>query len=347
MGAVAPIPASKAPPAALSENTAAIEAKLRRHALAPRSLVGRMTGYHLGFLDERGRPMKGTPGKYLRSSLCLWAARASGGALDQALAPAAAIELVHNFTLIHDDIQDGDLLRRGRPTAWSIWGTSQAINAGDALHALAFRILCQDDRDPARSARLSSLISSALLRVIDGQCLDLALEGRPSTSPLTYFRLIRLKTGALIGAAMEIGAVCAGAPRPVQRAFRHAGELLGLAFQLRDDWLGVWGVAALTGKSNDSDLARHKLTFPVVAAYAEANADQRAAFDRLYAERSEASGEAMRALLLQLGGPDLTAEAARRPAQTAVRVLSSSPGIHPSVVKEFSYVADYIADRNA
>ena len=345
MGALAPVPTGKAPPAALTSYTSVIEATLRRHALPARSPAGRMTGYHLGWLDDRGRPKATSPGKYLRPSLCLWAAQACGGRVQATLRAAAAIELVHNFTLIHDDIQDEDRLRRGRPTVWSIWGAGQAINAGDALHALAFHILCHDAEDPARAAAISGLISKALLRVIDGQCLDLALEGRPSTSPLTYFRLIRLKTGALFGAAMEAGAISAGAPPPTQRAFRHAGELLGLAFQLRDDWLGVWGIASETGKSNESDLARRKLTYPLVAAYAAASHSQRDEFDRLYADRSSSAGDAMRALLLELGGPDLTAEAARRPARKALAVISSN-ALHPSVVKEFSYVADFIADRN-
>ena len=347
MGAVAPVRTRKAPPTILSAHGAKVEAALRQHALPPRTLVGRMTGYHLGFLDERGRPSSASPGKYLRPSLCLWSAVACGGETAAALGAAEAIELVHNFTLIHDDIQDGDLLRRGRPTVWSIWGSAQAINAGDALHALAFRILCEAADNPGRRARVTSVISQALLRVIDGQCLDLALEGRPSTAPLTYFRLIRLKTAALIGAAMEAGAVSAGAAPAVQRAFRHAGEPLGLAFQLRDDWLGVWGTASETGKSNQGDLARHKLTFPVIAGYARATARQRAAFDRLYDRRSSTSGEAMRDLLLELGGPGLTEQSAHRPARKAVAVLGSSPGIHPSVVKEFSYVADYIADRSS
>lgn len=345
MSALAPAPTSKAPPAALTSYTVTIEATLRRFALSARSLVGRMTGYHLGWLDDRGRATVASPGKYLRPSLCLWAAEACGGTVEDALPAAAAIELMHNFTLIHDDIQDRDLLRRGRPTVWNIWGEGQAINAGDALHALAFHILCHH-ADPARAALISGILSKALLRVIDGQCLDLALEGRPSTPPLTYFRLIRLKTAALIGAALEAGAISAGASAPTRRTFRHAGELLGLAFQLRDDWLGVWGVATEMGKSNESDLARHKLTYPVVAAYAEADGAQRAVFDSIYAQRSSTCGEAMRTLLLELGGPGLTAEAARRPARKALEVIASS-ALHSSVVKEFSYVADFIADRNA
>jgi geranylgeranyl diphosphate synthase type I len=275
----------------------------------------------------------------------LWAARACGGEVGAALPAAAAIELVHNFTLIHDDIQDGDRLRRGRPTVWSIWGAAQAINAGDALHALAFRIVADRSGDSDRAAAISSLISSALLRVIDGQCLDLCLEGRPSTSPLTYLRLVRLKTGALIGAAMEAGAVSARAAAPLRKAIRRAGQLLGVAFQLRDDWLGVWGVAAQTGKSNQSDLTRHKLTFPVVAAYAAASPRRRLLLDQLLRDASASATQRLRELLQELGGPELTAEAPRRPAEKALSILANCQ-LHPSVVKEFSYVADFIAQRN-
>jgi geranylgeranyl diphosphate synthase type I len=334
-----------ATPRALRVHAEIIERFLRDHAIAPDSLIGRMAGYHMGWLDDHGNEVHSKSGKYLRPSLCLLAAQACGGEVRTALPAAAAIELVHNFTLIHDDIQDGDRLRRGRPTVWSIWGTAQAINAGDALHALAFGIVADGSGDSERAAAISSLISKALLRVIDGQSLDLSLEGQASTSPLTYLRLVRLKTGALIGAAMEAGAVSAGAAAPERAVFRRAGQLLGVAFQLRDDWLGVWGLAAQTGKSNQSDLARHKLTFPVVAGYAAATPAQRLLLDALLGDPSPTASERVRELLEELGGPELTADAARRPAQKALSILATCR-LHPSVVKEFSYVADFIAERN-
>ena len=345
MGAVASVTAQKQAPLLLTQHAFLIESALRRVALPSNSLLGRMTGYHLGWLDQEGHVSPGSMGKFFRSSLCVWACEACGGHTDAALAPAVAIELIHNFTLVHDDIQDGDHLRRNRPTVWRVWGTAQAINAGDALHALAFRSLSDLSEDPARGLLISGVISEALLEVIRGQCLDLMLEGRLPTSALTYVRLIRLKTAALIGAAMEAGAVSAGATPAVRAAFRRAGQLLGLAFQLRDDWLGIWGESDITGKSNHSDLFRRKLTYPVVAAYAKAAPEQRRVLSGLYREGSPQAAMAMRRLLEELGGANLTADAAGRPAQKAVLALTNCL-TDSSVVEDFSDVADYVAQRD-
>src|SRR5207237_5377859 len=158
-------------PDVLTRWNALIEEEMRREALPPTTQLGRMTSYHLGWVDVEGRPAAAGVGKRMRPALCLWAATACGADPERALPVAAAIELVHNFTLVHDDIQDGDLLRRGRPTVWSIWGQAQGINAGDGLFALALRAALERP-DAAR------VLVEAAVEVIEGQCLDLQHEGR-------------------------------------------------------------------------------------------------------------------------------------------------------------------------
>ncbi|MDR0360539.1 MAG: polyprenyl synthetase family protein [bacterium] len=309
-----------------------------------------MSAYHMGWTDADGAPAQ-AGGKHVRSNLCLWTASAFGGHAEDALPAACALELTHNFTLVHDDVQDRDQTRRGRPTVWSVWGEAQAINAGDGLAALAFRTLlggaAGEGAGPPleRRARAAQVLTDALLEVIDGQCQDLGLEGRPDTPPEAYLRMIEAKTGALLGASLEMGAVMADAPPEAARRAGRAGRLLGIAFQLRDDWLGVWGEPEETGKSRENDLTRRKLTYPVVAAYAAATPGRRDELQRLYETQGPAEEPQIRRLLHELGGPDLTAGSA---SEYAVRARSEMErgGLDPAQVQEFADVATYVAERS-
>jgi geranylgeranyl diphosphate synthase type I len=257
---------------------------------------------------------------------------------------ALAIEWIHNFTLIHDDIQDVSRERRHRPSVWSVWGSAQAINAGDGLFAVGFNSLLEGDGPPSRRLRAAQVITAAVMEVIQGQCLDLASEGLPQTPPQRYMKLISAKTGALVGAAMEAGAVMAGAPAPVRKGVRRAGRFLGLAFQVRDDWLGVWGDPELTGKSRDGDLAQRKLSHPVVAAYAVADRSQRSVFRRLFLDRKPGGEAQIRQLLEDLGGPGLTVAAPGELARAAVSAFRQA-GMTEQAVEEFAQVARYAAER--
>ncbi|HZB96980.1 MAG TPA: polyprenyl synthetase family protein, partial [Candidatus Sulfotelmatobacter sp.] len=268
-------PTRETVPRLLTRHTHLIEESLRLAALPPASPLGRMCGYHMGWLDADGSPRDASRGKLIRPSLCVWACESLSAPASQALPAAVALELIHNFTLVHDDIQDGDARRRHRPSVWTVWGQAQGINAGDGLFALAYTSLLARGAHPSRRLKAGEVISRAVLEVINGQCLDLTLEGRLDTSPAAYMRMVSAKTGALLGASLEAGAVLAGASARVARSFRRAGRLLGLAFQIRDDWLGVWGDPALTGKGKESDLGRRKITYPIVAAYAGAPASLR------------------------------------------------------------------------
>ncbi len=303
-----------------------------------------MTSYHMGWSDRDGRPAATQPGKFFRPALCLWACEACAGDLSACLPVAAALEWMHNFTLIHDDIQDGDRERRNRETVWSVWGSAHGINAGDALHALAFRTLADNGGHPARHLATIALVADAALVVIEGQSLDLRLEGRPDTALRTYLRMVRSKTGALIGASLEAGAVMAGAPPSVAGTLRDAGLLLGTAFQIRDDWLGTWGDSALTGKSSSGDLGRCKPTYPVVAGYRMMNEAQRTRLRLLFSEPAP-NAAAVRLLLEEVGGPQLTSEAPRHFADKAI-ALVQTVGLAGSFVDDFTEVAHYVANRS-
>ncbi len=228
--------------------------------------LGEMLAYHMGLREANGGRGPGIGGKLLRPSLTCFSCEALGENFERALPFACALELVHNFSLIHDDVQDRDELRRGRPTVWKIFGEEQAINAGDGLYTLALRVaLSAHEVLPERSVLegIEALLD-ATYRMIEGQVLDISLEGNKATVA-EYLEMARKKTGALLACALELGAIAAGSPELRDR-LRTLGEVLGLAFQIRDDWIGIWGDPERTGKPAGSDLLRRKRSFPVVFA---------------------------------------------------------------------------------
>ncbi len=330
-------------PALLDRHVDLLDSGLRGVAPRMRGLLRQMTAYHLGWTDAEGRPADEPAGKRIRPALALWACEALGGDPSWALPAAVSVELIHNFTLIHDDIQDRDQVRRHRPAVWAIWGSEQGINAGDGMFAAALTTLLAPGPRPARRMRAAHLLSAAVVQVVEGQCLDLSLEGRPGASQATYLRLATMKTGALLGAAMASGAVLAGAPRDVAQRFDAAGRLLGLAFQVRDDWLGTWGDPEVTGKGRSGDLRRRKLTYPVVAAYEVATPVRRRELRRLFGEREPGGEFRLRALLEELGGPALTAGVPMVLARDAVAALS---GLGDQALTDFADLAIHVAERN-
>lgn len=232
-----------------------------RRAAELDGLLGVLVRYPLGLAEADGAPGPGIGGKLLRPSLVLFSCEALGGEVERALPLAVALELIHNFSLVHDDIQDGDELRRGRPTAWKAFGVGQAINAGDALLVLALRVALAAELPPQARLQAQELLTAATLAMLEGQVLDLAAEGKP-LDVAGYLRMARRKTGALLGAAFALGALAAGRP-DLQRISQALGEELGLAFQITDDLLGIWGDPQKTGKPVGGDLLRRKRSFPV------------------------------------------------------------------------------------
>jgi geranylgeranyl diphosphate synthase type I len=252
------------------------------------SLLGEMARYHLGWIDETLAPVAhGTidRGKRIRPSIALLCAAAAGGEPSIAAPLAAAIELLHNFTLIHDDIQDGSLARRHRPTVWSIWGAGQAINAGDALFAAAqMALFGLVDRGVSAglTLRLADAFNRMTLEIVSGQAQDLSFEGRDDVTPDDYLRMISGKTAAIVRFAAWGGAILAGAPDHVADRFGAFGRALGLGFQIQDDLLGIWGASAATGKVAADDIRRRKQSLPILHLRRRADPATRAELDDLY-----------------------------------------------------------------
>ncbi|QNP70288.1 polyprenyl synthetase family protein [Streptomyces roseirectus] len=255
-------------PAILERARADVDPELRSAVDTLPPEMRRVARYHFGWQDADGLATTAHAGKAIRPALVLTAADALGGARARtaAVRAAAAVELVHNFTLLHDDVMDRDPTRRHRATAWAVFGDPDAILAGDALQALAFRLLAGDSH-PAAVPALGRL-ASCVVELCEGQQIDTALERRePREVGLAeVLRMAEAKTGALLGCACAIGGLYAGGSADEVDALDLFGRQAGLAFQLIDDVIGIWGDPLHTGKPAGADLAARKKSLPVVAA---------------------------------------------------------------------------------
>ncbi|MDQ0380842.1 polyprenyl synthetase family protein [Amycolatopsis thermophila] len=228
--------------------------------------------YHLGWTDLDGNPTSGG-GKAVRPALALLSAEAAGAPPATGLPGAVAVELVHNFSLLHDDLMDGDTERRHRPTVWAVRGAASAILTGDAMLALANEVLLDSEEPGAVAA--ARLLSEAVGELIRGQVLDVAFEQRDDVTLDECLDMAGGKTGALLSASAAIGAVLARAPQRTVAALAEFGADLGLAFQLVDDVLGIWGEPSVTGKPVHSDLRARKKSLPVTYAVTHGGAPGR------------------------------------------------------------------------
>lgn len=258
-----------------------IDAALRNGVPSDDLSIYLMLRYAMGWSDADGNPGDSPTGKGLRPTLCLQTCEASGGTIERALPAAASLELIHNFSLIHDDIQDRDETRHHRPTLWSVWGDPKALVAGNALRVLADQVV--GDLTGAGvphdvAVRVTALLTAAYLEMIEGQYLDLAYETRTGVTLDDYLQMISRKTGALIRCSAELGAVIGSGEEETVKAMGEWGRALGFVFQIRDDYLGVWGKEEETGKPVGADIRRRKKTYPVVHAMSNAEG---AALDRL------------------------------------------------------------------
>ena len=237
--------------------------------LAPE--IRQLAAYHMGWIDATGSPVTSPGGKGIRPTLAMLGAAAAWSDPSVGIPGGVAVELVHNFSLIHDDIIDSDTERHHRPTVWSVFGVGPAIVAGDALQILAHQILMESSDD--RGAAASAALADATAAMIEGQADDIAFEKRRDVTVEQCTAMSAAKTGALLGCAASIGAVLAGAPNATIGALRDYGKHLGLAFQAVDDLLGIWGDPGRTGKPAGSDLRQRKKSMPVVSALAAGGAD--------------------------------------------------------------------------
>ncbi|MFI9202148.1 polyprenyl synthetase family protein [Streptomyces sp. NPDC053048] len=311
-----------------------------------------VAAYHFGWIDAEGRPAHGDSGKAIRPALALLSAEAAGAAPEVGIPGAVAVELVHNFSLLHDDLMDGDEQRRHRDTVWKAYSPAQAILVGDALFALANEVLLE--LGTVEAGRATRRLTTATRKLIDGQAQDISYEHRERVTVAECLEMEGNKTGALLACAVSIGAVLGGADDRTADTLEAYGYHLGLAFQAVDDLLGIWGDPETTGKQTWSDLRQRKKSLPVVAALAAGGpASERLAeilaadaklSDSQLADFTEEEFASRAALIEEAGGREWTSQEARRQHATAVEALNAVD--MPAAVRDrLTALADFVVVR--
>ena len=329
-----------------------ITVRLDQRAGVGGGLVRDMVFHHLGHGAEgpaaAGKPATSPAGKMVRPRLCLLACAAVGGNPGAAVRAAAAIEMIHNYTLIHDDIEDRDETRRGRPTVWKVYGEAQAINAGDYLHSLAYVTLMNGldaaQVEPKRSLDALRIVSRAGERLCEGQAHDIALQSREDVPEDEYLDMVTLKTGALMSTAAAMGALLGGGNSDHTAAFGKFGERIGVAFQIRDDVLGIWGDPEKMGKPAGADLTRKRCSYPVIWASARADGRDR---DALLGVRSDSSSTAVAAAIAALERVGAREAAEKSAAEMHRRAWSTLEGLRlePQAEAELRQLTEFLTIR--
>ncbi len=283
-----------------------------------------MLFYHFGY----GQYGPARTGKRLRPQLVMLSALHEGADLDDALDAAVAVELLHNYSLVHDDIEDRDELRRGRRTLWNVYGVAQAINAGDALCALTFLTLLKaSDRHNSESiVSMTRMLQEAHATMCDGQSLDLHFETAAHVDLGHYYRMIAAKTAALFEVSCTLGAECAHSTNETIRTYAGVGRAYGIAFQIRDDLLGIWATADATGKIAKNDLARRKWTFPIVWALSQAPSTARNEVAQAYGSGGALDADSVSRVMDALDTLGAR-EAAARAVEEQVAVVEAAPAL--------------------
>jgi geranylgeranyl diphosphate synthase type I len=312
--------------------------------------VNTLLRYHLGWSDETGAA-SATPasqGKALRPTLCMFACDALQGDPRHAAPAAAALELIHNFSLVHDDIQDQGLERRHQPTVWAVWGTERALVAGDAMQSLGdlSTLSVGSGVPPDTVIRVSQLLTQSYLEMIEGQCRDLEFERRETIESGEYLAMIALKTGALIRSSMAIGAAMATDDPETMENVAQFGRAIGRLFQIRDDYLGIWGDEAITGKSTDSDIVQRKKSYPIVYAFQHADGANREELLRLYSQEALDEPDVNRVLdiLDELGADRQTDELTEVTAEEGRAALAMLE-LPPWATEDAKNLIDFMAYR--
>ena len=289
--------------------------------------INALLRYHLGWCDRDGNPSPDTAaqGKALRPTLCMFACDALHGEPGHVAPAAAALELIHNFSLVHDDIQDQGYERRHQPTIWAVWGTPRALVAGDAMQSLGDFTSTgfASAVPPATALRVSKLLTESYLEMIEGQCRDLQFEQRSTIDTAEYLDMIALKTGALIRSSLVIGATVATQDDDTIDGVARFGRAIGRLFQIRDDYLGIWGDDAITGKSTDSDIVQRKKSYPIVYAFQRASGPTRDELLGIYARETlhETDVDRVLDILAELGAESQTVALTEDTAQEARAAL--------------------------
>lgn len=308
---------------------------------------GLMATFTFGWCEADGTPRQGRSGKGLRPAIAVLCARAAGGPAAAGVPGAVAVELVHAFSLVHDDIMDGDERRRHRETLWKAYGVGPAVLTGDALLALAMDVLAQAE---GVSAATIKQLSTALVELVDGQAQDIAFEDRPLSGPDAvtveeYLAMAVRKTGALLGCAAAMGALLGGGSAELSTAMSRMGRHLGLAFQAVDDLLGIWGDPDTTGKPVFGDLRRIKKTLPLVAAVATGDDRARRLADLLQARPDdEAALRRAAELIIEAGGRSFTRQQAALHLDQALHIIDTA-GLEPTAAGELTTLARFLVHR--
>lgn len=302
--------------------------------------------YHLGWATAEYQPADTPSGKRIRSAFCLMACELFAENFQPALSAAAAIELLHEFSLVHDDIEDGDRTRRHRPTLWTLVGQPQAINAGDGLFALAQLALFKSLEAGVAAERVlqaQKRLNETALALCIGQHLDMSFEKRDIVTPDEYIEMIGGKTAALLAFSGEAGALLGGADETDTRKFYELGEAMGLAFQMRDDMLGIWGDPAMTGKPVGADIRAKKKSLPV--AYALTH-DESGELQALYRNslKGKTKVERARKLIEATGAYEVVATRASAYEAKALEILESLT-VSESRLIPLRTLADELAQR--
>ncbi|MER7954018.1 family 2 encapsulin nanocompartment cargo protein polyprenyl transferase [Streptomyces sp. NPDC096030] len=331
--------------ALLDQTRSVVDPQLRSTIESLPGGIRKVAMYHFGWERADGSPADGGTGKAIRPALVLAAARALGGDPAPAVRAAAAVELAHNFSLLHDDIVDEDPTRRHRPTAWTVFGIPEALIAGDAVLALALRLLSEDGHPAAAAA--SARLAACVIELCAGQQADCAFEQR-APHEITLDECVAMataKTGALLGCACALGALYAGAGEEEVAAMDAFGREAGLAFQLIDDLIGIWGDPERTGKPAGADLAARKKSLPVVAALASGTAAGEELAE-LYS-RKELDARAVRAAadaVERAGGRDWAqAQAADRMARAVQQLSRAVPDL--AAAGDLLALAEFVTRR--
>jgi geranylgeranyl diphosphate synthase type I len=322
-----------------------LEAELRAVVGGGSSPLYTMMRYHLGWIDEKGQNCQGA-GKMARPTLCLLACEAVGGDWHSALPAAAAIELIHNFSLIHDDIQDRSWERRNRPAVWKLWGEAQGINVGDAMHALAQFALLELERKGIPSEKvilLSRRLAQASIELCEGQYLDIAYEDRLDTSTDHYLDMIDKKTARLFETSLCFGALLGTDNHAQVSALCSFGRNLGMAFQVHNDLHGIWGKWKRINSSPYTDVRNKKKTLPIIYALQRANGEERERLVELYS-KTRVPVKAVPFVLRILGATGARGYAEKFKEQYHLKALKdlSRAGVPPSYQQELRAVAAFL-----
>lgn len=335
--------------AVLSEYLDVIDSEIRKNfenRIFPRPLYDMMK-YHLGWLDENLKEAHQYRGKRFRPTLCLLTYNALSGVYDKALPAAAAIELIHNFSLIHDDIEDMDEERRHKPTVWKLWGIAQAINVGDGMHVLANLAalrLKELNVTSSKIVEVLEILNKTIIDLCEGQYLDMSYEGRVDITTKMYLEMISRKTASLVEASTLIGATLATEDEKTVEHFRKFGRNIGIAFQIVDDIIGIW--EKKTGKPKASDIRNKKKTLPILYAFEKASKRKRRLLVQTFKKKKlyEEDISNVLEILENVSAYEYSKNIAESYENKALKELSST-GIENNAMKKLKLLAEFLVKR--